>query len=194
LLFEIDGVDTETKALAADFTKAFDGKMVLGVVTHAGIPTRPEGPALACRIKLTATEASVQIAATDATARNWVPFGKYTQPVVLEDRKLNQAKFADALAEGILNRVVRAQIIKGSGQKEKGKLVYQIKLENASPLILNGLAFVGTATKEDEEPKVLSGIAIPPRRSVLVPTPDETVKSLGLKKGIKILALDLSAL
>ena len=103
-------------------------------------------------------------------------------------------KFADSLAEGILNRLVRAQVIKGSAQKDKGKLIYQIRLENASPLILNGLAFVGTGSKEDEMPKVLSGIAIPPRRSMLVPTTEESVKTLGLKKGIKVLALDLSGL
>ena len=53
-------------------------------------------------------------------------------------------KFADALAEGILNRLVRAQVIKGSAQREKGKLIHQIRIENASPLILNGLALVGT--------------------------------------------------
>ena len=103
-------------------------------------------------------------------------------------------KFADALAEGILNRLVRAQVIKGSAQREKGKLIYQIRIENASPLILNGLAMVGTASKEDEMPKVLSGIAISPRRTMLVPTNEDVVKTLGLKKGIKVLALDLSGL
>jgi len=168
--------------------------MVLGLVTTAGIPDRPEGPALACRIKLTSSEASVQVTGSDATARNWVPFGKFTQPAVRENGKLDQVKFADTLAEGILNRVVRAQVIKGSAQKDKGKLVYQIRLENASPLILNGLAFVGTTSKEGDMPNVLAGIAIPPRRSMLVPTPEESVKTLGLKKGIKVLALDLSGL
>lgn len=43
-------------------------------------------------------------------------------------------------------------------------------------------------------PKVLSGIAIAPRRTMLVPTNDDVVKTLGLKKGIKVLALDLSGL
>jgi hypothetical protein len=40
----------------------------------------------------------------------------------------------------------------------------------------------------------LSGIAISPGRTMLVPTPEDVVKSLGLKKGIKVLGLDLSGL
>ena len=80
------------------------------------------------------------------------------------------ARFADALSEGILNRLVRAQMIKGSATKDKGKLVYQIRIDNASPLVLNGLAMLGTASKEDEVPKVLSMISVSPRRSLTVPT------------------------
>ena len=193
LLFEVEGADAAGKTIAAELTKTLEGKMVLGVAA-AGIPEQPQGPALACRIRLTATEASVQVTGTDATATKWVAFGKFTQPLVQENGKVDQMKFADSLAEGILNRLVRAQVIKGSAQKDKGKLIHQIRIENASPLILNGLAVVGTGSKEDEVPKVLSGIAIPPRRSMLVPTNDDVVKTLGLKKGIKVLALDLSGL
>jgi hypothetical protein len=43
-------------------------------------------------------------------------------------------------------------------------------------------------------PKVLSDIAIPPGRTMLVPTNQDVVKTLGLKKGIKVTALDLSGL
>ena len=39
--------------MAAELTKTLEGKMVLGVVATAGIPAQPEGPALACRIRLT---------------------------------------------------------------------------------------------------------------------------------------------
>jgi hypothetical protein len=194
LLFDVEGADVAGKTIAAELTKTLEGKMVLGVVAAAGIPAQPQGPSLACRIRLTATEASVQVTGSDPTAMKWVGFGKFTQPLVQENGKVDQLKFADTLAEGILNRMVRAQVIKGSAQKDKGKLIHQIRIENASPLILNGLALVGTGSKEDEVPKVLSGIAIPPGRSMLVPTNDDVVKTLGLKKGIKVLALDLSGL
>jgi len=194
LHFEIEGADDAGKVVAAEVTKALEGKTVLGVVAATGIPARPQGPALACRIRLTGTEASVQITGSDATAMKWVPFGKFNQPLVQENGKVNLTKFGDALCEGILNRLVRAQVIKGASQKEKGKLIHQIRIENASPFVLNGLAMVGTGSNEDEAPKVLSGIAIPPGRSMNAPTNDEAVKSLGLKKGIKVLALDLSGL
>jgi hypothetical protein len=194
IYFEVDGADDAGKTVAAELTKALEGKTVLGVLAATGIPAQPQSPALACRIRLTGTEASVQVTGTDASALKWVAFGKFAQPLVQDNGKVNVAKFADSLAEGILNRLVRAQVIKNSAQREKGKLIHQIRIENASPLILNGLALVGTGSKEDEIPKVLSGIAIPPRRTMLVPTNDDVVKTLGLKKGIKVLALDLSGL
>jgi hypothetical protein len=194
LYFEAEGTDAASTAVAAELTKALEGKSILGVLAAAGIPAQPQSPALACRIRLTGTEASVQVTGTDASATKWIPFGKFAQPLVQENGKINFAKLGDSLAEGILNRLVRAQVIKNSAQREKGKLIHQIRIENASPLILNGLAVVGTGSKEDEMPKVLSGIAIPPRRTMLVPTNDDVVKTLGLKKGIKVLALDLSGL
>ncbi len=194
LYFEVDSTGSAGKVIAAELTKALEGKMVLGVLATAGISAYPQGPALACRIRLTPKEALVQVTGSDATAMKWVAFGKFSQPLVQENGKVDTLKFADSLAEGILNRLVRAQVVKGSVQKEKGKRVHQIRIENASPLILNGLALVGMGSNRDEVPKVLSGIAIPPRRSMLVPTNDDVVKSLGLKKGIKLLALDLSGL
>ena len=99
---------------------------------------------------------------------------------------------SDALAEGTLNRLVRVQLSKGV--KEKNKMHYQLRIDNASPLVLNGLAAVGMASKPDEMAKVLSGISLSPRRSMSVPASEEVVKSLGLKKGVRLMALDLSGL
>ena len=90
--------------------------------------------------------------------------------------------------------MVRAQVIKGATTREKGKLIYQIRIDNASPLILNGLALLGPASKTAEIPKVLSGISIPPRKSMTVPASEEVVRSLGLKQGIRVMAIDLSGL
>ena len=109
-------------------------------------------------------------------------------------RSSTRARFADGLAEGVLNRLVRAQVIKGATTREKGKLVYQIRIENASPMILNGLALLGTGSPEEETPKMLTGICISPRRALTIPADEQVVKSLGLKKGIKLTALDLSGL
>jgi hypothetical protein len=194
LLLAIETTDPEREALAAEITKSIDGKSVLGLVAQIGVPARPQGPAVACRVRLTATDALVLVSSSDATAVNWVPFGKFTLPLSKDNAKLDLAKFNDGLAEGILNRLVRAQLIKDSGTKAKNKLVYQLRIENASPLILNGIALLGTASKADEVPQILSGICLPPRKKMAYPAPDDLVKSLGLKKGTKVVALDLSGL
>ncbi len=99
---------------------------------------------------------------------------------------------ADAVAEGLLGQLVRAKLVRGP--REKGKLTYRIQISNGSPYRLNGLAAVGLESKEDEKPRVLSGISLPPRRSLTVPASEEVVKQLGLKHGIRVTALDLSGL
>ena len=65
----------------------------------------------------------------------------------------------------------------------KGKLVYQIRIENASPMILNGLALLGTGSPEEETPKVLTGICVSPRRSLTIPADEQVVKALGSEEG-----------
>ncbi len=74
LLFDVEGTDDAGKAVATEFTKTLEGKMVLGLLAAAGIPAQPQGPALACRIRFTGAEASVQVTGSDATATKWVAF------------------------------------------------------------------------------------------------------------------------
>lgn len=189
-MFQVEGKDASGEPIAREVSKALAGKTVLGLLAQVGeIPSRPEGPSVACRIRLSEREAMVQVTSTDSLASSWVNFGKFTVPVSPQDGKVNVAMLADSLSEGILNRLVRAQIIKGSATKDKAKLVYQLRIDNASPLVLNGLAIVGTASKEDEVPKVLSMISVSPRKSLTVPTDEHVVRNLGLKKGIKVLCL-----
>ena len=56
------------------------------------------------------------------SASNWVPFGKFNLPLAQGQEKFDASRFADSLAEGVLNRLVRAQVIKGATTREKGKL------------------------------------------------------------------------
>ena len=101
---------------------------MLGLVAQVGeIPSRPDGPAVACRVRVKAKEATVLVSSSDATANTWVVFGKFTLPVTQENGKADIWRFADGLSEGMLNRLVRAQMIKGSATKDKGKLVYQLR-------------------------------------------------------------------
>jgi hypothetical protein len=195
LVFQVAGADDASKPMAAELSKALQGKIVLGLATQVvnEVGARPEGPAIACHVRLNAGEASVQVMSSDAAAQNWVPFGKFTLPVTKGEEKFDVQHFAEGLTEGVLNRLVRAQVTKGTVQ-DKGKRLYQIRIENASPLILNGLALLGTASDEKEKPAELLGISVSPRRSLTVPATEDVVKSLGLKKGIKLVALNLSGL
>jgi len=192
LLFQISGSDAAGESRAAELIKLVKGKTVLGLQADLGIPARPEGPALACRLRFNGSDALVQVFSSDAAARNWVPFAKFMLPAMKKTGEFDAPQFADALAEGVLNRLVRAQLIKGP--RDKNKLTYQLRIENLSPMLLNGLALGGPPSKAAEAPKVLSGISIPPRKTMTVPASEEAVKLLGLRQGVRVLALDLSGL
>jgi hypothetical protein len=193
LLFQVESRDAAGESLAAEVGKAVKGKMVLGLVAELGtIPDQPQGPAVACQVRIAESEALVQVTGSDETGRNWVPFGKFTVPVAKESGKVDAARFADAMAEGILNRMVRMQLSKGP--RVKGRLTYQIRIDNASPWVLNGISALGTTSKASETPKLLTGLSIPPRKNLTVPASEEVVKLLDLKKGIRVMAVDLSGL
>jgi hypothetical protein len=192
ILFEVEGTDEASATIADELQKTIRSKPVLGLLAEIGIPARPEGPAVACRVRVKDGEALVQVTSSDSQARRWVASGKFTIPTTQDKGRFDPVSFANSLSEGILNRLVRAQLSKGV--KDKGKMHYSIRIDNASPLILNGLAAVGTTSSPDETPKVLLGICVSPRRSLTVPASEEAVKELGLKKGIKLTALNLSGL
>jgi hypothetical protein len=195
LVFQVTGTDENGKSMAAEFTKLLEGKNMLGLATEVTdeFAASPEGPVIGCKVRLSGGEASVQVLSSDAAARNWVPYGKFTLPLTKHGETFDVKRFAGDVSEGLLNRLVRAQVIKGTVQ-DKGKKLYQVRVENVSPLILNGLALLGTDSPETESPKELVGISVPPRRSLTVPATEEVVKSLGLKKGIRLTALNLSGL
>jgi hypothetical protein len=190
--FDVTGTDDAGKTMAADLSRTLQNKTILGLIADNGIPTRPDEPAVACRVCFRGSDAQIQVFSTDGPARNWVAFGKFTVPVKQEKGKLDAPHFCEDMSEGILNRLVRAQLSKGV--KDKGKMHYEIRIDNASPLVLNGLATLGVASGADETPKFLVGICIAPRRSLTVPASEEVVKELGLKKGIRLVGLNLSGL
>jgi hypothetical protein len=195
LFFEFS--DSRAPELAgADALKAFfKDKRILGLKATMGIPVTPRDPAVACTVQLGESEAWVQTIATNATATAWVPIGKFSLPIVKEEGKFQVDRFADDLAEGVLNRLVRAQLTKGP--KSSGKNAYRLRIDNASPLILNGLGILGSTAKADEPAKILPPLSLAPRRSVTMPASEAVVRHLELKKGsggVRVVAADLSGL
>ena len=77
---------------------------------------------------------------------------------------------------------------KGTVQ-DKGKRLYQIRIEKRVTAHSQWTGSSGTASDEKEKPAELLGISVSPRRSLTVPATEDVVKSLGLKKGIKLVAL-----
>ena len=198
LLYEIKGSGAATSTLAKELSSLLKDRPVLGLTAKLGIPQAPDSPAVACKIVVEGTSdkpaAIIFVANSDGSATSWVPTGKFTLPVALDGGKLKVAEFANALAEGLLDRLVRVQISK-TGAMAKGKAVYKVRIDNASPLVLNGLAILGGGkTKTETTPKVISGISIPPRKSMSLPITGDMVDQFGLRKDVRVIAADLSGL
>src|SRR5262249_7835077 len=185
--------DAASKAMAAEVTELLKGKTVLGLQAKIGVPARPEGPSVACQVRLQGGDATVQVASSDGAARKWVAFGKFSLKTKDTDGKFDAARVADGVAEGIIGRLVKAQILKEKS-RDKGKLIYLVRIDNVSPMILSGLAIQGIGSKPDDPSRALTSLGIPPRKYLTLPASEDVVKALGLKQGIRVTALDLSGL
>ncbi len=69
ILFDISGSDSAGETAAAELSRTLQNKMVLGLLADNGIPPRPNAPAVACRVKLSASTALVQVFSSDGAAR-----------------------------------------------------------------------------------------------------------------------------
>jgi hypothetical protein len=183
-------------ARLAELRTDLSGRRVLGLTARPEIPARPDGPGLACEISLTGETSNprldVRLAATSPDAGRWVPAGRFS--ISLRDDKGKDrpaAELADDLAAQALSTLVRAEV--APGPRVKGKPSYQITIRNTSPMVLSGLAVTGTSEGEKPtDPSLLSGLCVPPRKSLKVPASAEFVERLKLKKGVKVVAADLS--
>jgi hypothetical protein len=145
-------------------------------------------------VRVENNEALLQISATNPTADAWTAVGKATVRLVDKNGiRLKAELVADAMAEAILSRLVEAQLEKGP--KVNGKPTYRLRIRNASPLVLHGVALLGTGSNDKESrPSGLAGFTIPPRKGHTVPASAELVDRLNLKGGVRVVAADLSGL
>ena len=75
-----------------------------------------------------------------------------------------------------------------------GQQTYIVQVDNASPMILNGVSMIGGQAKPGDPPRYLLGVALPPQHSLQLPINPGAVEAQGLKKGIHLVGVDLSAL
>jgi len=191
---ELTGRDPQPNAQLAELRKLLEGQTVLGLKFRLGVPVRPPGPALACRVRLEGKVARIQLATSNSEGNAWVADGKtFDLPLVDEKaRPKEAAEVADALAQGLLDRLTNAKLL--TGPRVKGKATYKVRIDNASPLLLNGLAVSGVGDAPSGKPAILSGISLPPHRSLTLPAGTEMIERLGLKKGIRLVGADFSDL
>jgi hypothetical protein len=202
LLIEVTAKDEAQKGLAGELTRLFHDRSMLGLMVETSVPSRPNGPSVACKVQFSsATEATVQVATSDASGTGWTAMGKFVLPVVRDEAgKVKLEAFGDSLAEGMLDRLVKVTVKKtpSSGglipAGPKAKDLYTIRVENYSSLLLNGIAVTGLGSKPSDPARMLLGISLAPRRTLALPASGESVEKFGLKQGVKILGLDLSGL
>jgi hypothetical protein len=182
-----EGFEAQADALRAQFRD----RSLLGLKAVEGVPAMPDGPGVAVRVKLDAKGAAVSLGVSAPDTADWQGAGSF---VTRPDRDGAKAAelLADRIAQGMLDKLVRVHVTRGG--VVKGKDVYLIKVENGSPLVLNGLAVAGSVRGSEETPKVVNGLCLPPRRTLNLATTLEVVERLGLRKGARVTAADLSGL
>lgn len=208
LYWEVTSSGEEAGATAARLRVLLTKSTVLGLRAKAGVPSKPDGPSLACRIALEGDRADVKLAASDADGTAWkalepltVKLGDATAAPKPEAGKgqdapdattIRAARVADGLAEGFLSRLVVVKLAKG--HRVKGHETYIVRIGNASPMILKGLALGGSEEAADAIPAALAGLGLAPHRSISVPATADLVQRLHLKDGIHAVAANLSGL
>jgi hypothetical protein len=184
---------SESEPLAAQLHTLLDGRTMFGLMVRLRQAGPPQGPSIACQVRLERAVASVRVLTTVESGTAWRH--RSTFSLALADTKGSvrpAVEVADALALGVLDRLVRVEL--SPGPRIKGKATYEIRLDNASPLVLKGLAVAGSATGTAVRPSHLLGISLPPQKHLSVPVSAKAVERLRLKEGIQILGADLAKL
>jgi hypothetical protein len=185
--------ESSSERSSSELRTALEGATMLGLTTREGIPAQPEGPGITCRLHVQADVIQVEVAASDERAEAWVPVGKAVAKRVDDRGAARPTKdVLNEVAEGVLARLLDVRLEKGPGTTDRPH--YRLKIANASPLVLNGIALSGPNADPKARPAALAGFTICPHRSEDFPVGSQVVDRLGLKTGVRLLAADLSGL
>jgi hypothetical protein len=189
IYYEVSAAGAGQERLASEMRRLLDERSFLGLTARSGIPARPAGPALSCRIEMKDGPTSVRIGSSDEAGSSWVDVAKFTMPSIeAGGNPPTPAGVIDRVAEGALERLIRVQLTR-QGQ---GKLAYRIHIENGSPLVLNGLSLGCCKSGPGPHPATLVGLSLPPRKAMTIPASNAMARRVGSGKRPHILAADLS--
>jgi hypothetical protein len=180
--------------LAKEFGTLFKDRQMLGLVLQPGVPSSPERPSIALKVQLHGDkEATVVVQASEGTGKSWSNQGKFNLKLSKKSGETSEAftaRVADELASGLLERMVRVQV---TDKTVDGRKVYQLKVDNASPLVLSGVAVKSPV--EGKEIATILNLSVRPHQSIRLPLDPKSVSRFGLSaRGVKALGADLTAL
>jgi hypothetical protein len=191
IFHEVSAAEPGDERLAAGMRRLLDDRSLLGLTARPGVPARPRGPALACRIKIKDGSTSVRVSSSDEAGSSWVDVAKFTLPsITAGEDSPTPAGLIDRVAEGVLERLIRVRLTR-QGQ---GKVAYRIHIENGSPLVLNGLTLGDRESRPEVRPASLVGLSLPPRKAMTIPATQALARRVGSGRRIHLLAADLSGL
>ena len=189
IFYDLSAAGTQHLLLAAEVRRLLDDRPLLGLTARFGVPAQPQGPALACRIELKDGPTLVRVSSSDEAGNSWVDMAKFSVAMLdSEDNPPTPSEFIDRVAAGLLDRLIRVRLTR-EGQGKDG-----IRVENGSPLVLNGLTLAGREATTCSQNLPLVGLSLSPRKAMTIPAPSRVVRRLGSGKGIRVLAADLSGL
>jgi len=191
--WEVTSAESED-TLAKDLGNMFKDRQMLGLGLQPGVPATPERPSLALRVQLHGnSDATVVVQAAEGAGKAWANQGKFNLKIAKKTGEAAEAftaRVADELADGLLQRVVRVQV---TDKTVDGRKVYQLKVDNASPLVLAGVAVKSPV--EGKEIATILNLSIRPHQSVRLPLDPKSVSRFGLSaRGVKAMGADLTAL
>jgi hypothetical protein len=210
LYWEIKANSPQVKELVDGLQKLWEKSPVLGLAAKEGVPTRPDGPAIACQAEISEAAVNVKLSVSHPSGSDWIRVETFrikrselnsvlaksageTDRLTSEQKKeCESALLGDAVAAGIVERLVRVRLSRGP--RVNGRESFRIKILNESPMVLNGLALGGEEIREDNPPAVISGMSLPPLKALTVPATAEVVSRLHLKDSLKVYAADLSGM
>ena len=147
--------DAKHADLIKSIASTFEDASMMGLALTPGLDVAPAAPTIGVRARLVGDALVGTVEVADGRSSGWRVAGKLDVPLKADGRDRSPAELADAVAQAILDRLVRVE----RSQKTNG-----LKVVNASTLVLGGVDLAGKVG-----PAKRRLLDLPPGRSMFVP-------------------------